>query len=168
MPGPLGILVPWMLSLMLCVLLAGRKLSVLRLSVSVIVSQLLFHVLFVLGLLTPSGVIGGHQHGAPLVLPATTGLTEQVVADGTMWIGHAFAALLTIVLLHRGERMLLGLRDLAVQAVRWLRSCLDDATPVARPLGAAPRCASPAEESLPAAPFLSLLRGRAPPLHPAI
>ncbi|REJ03853.1 hypothetical protein DY023_16125 [Microbacterium bovistercoris] len=168
MPGTLGILVPWMLSLMVCVLLAGRKLSALRLSVSVLVSQFLFHVLFVLGLLTPTGITGGHVHGAPLQLPETTGLTVQVIADGGMWIGHAAAALLTILALHRGERMLLGMRDLAVQAVRWLRSRLDDATPAARPRATAPHCASQAEESLPAAPFLSLLRGRAPPLHPAI
>ncbi|MDR2997573.1 MAG: hypothetical protein LBU78_05595, partial [Microbacterium sp.] len=63
MPGPLGVLAPWLLSLMVCVLLAGRKLSALRLSISVIVSQLLFHGLFVLGMITPTGTIGGHVHG---------------------------------------------------------------------------------------------------------
>ncbi|MFE6734980.1 hypothetical protein [Microbacterium sp. NPDC057650] len=168
MPGPLGILVPWLLSLMVSVLLAGRRLSALRLSISVIVSQLLFHGLFVLGMITPTGTIGGHVHGAALQLPETTGVAAQLVADGSMWFGHACAALLTILALHRGERMLLGLRDLAVLAVRWLRSRLDDATPVALPRVSSPRCASSAQETLPAAPFLSLLRGRAPPLHPAI
>ncbi|MCS3843261.1 hypothetical protein [Microbacterium sp. AK031] len=121
MPGVLGILVPWIFSFMVCVLLAGRKLSVIRLSISVAISQILFHVLFVLGTIEPSGHTGGHVHGAPVVLPASTGMAEAVVADGTMWAGHLLAAVVTVVIAHRGERMLLGLREIAVQIVVWVR-----------------------------------------------
>ncbi len=56
MPGAVGILVPWVFSFMISVLLAGRSLSLIRLGISVAASQFLFHVLFVLGTVTPSGV----------------------------------------------------------------------------------------------------------------
>lgn len=168
MPGPLGILVPWVLSFMVCVLLAGRTLSVIRLSISVAVSQFLFHTLFVLGTITPSGAVAPHVHGAPLVLPAAGAIPDAVVADGTMWLGHAVAALLTIAALHRGERLLLGLRDLAQQSVRWVRRRVATAvfSPLPRPV-AAPSLVADANV-LRGALLLSPLRGRAPPLSPAI
>ena len=168
MPGPLGIAVPWMLSFMVCVLLAGRKLSVIRLSLSVAVSQFLFHVLFVLGTVTPSGTVAPHVHGGPLVLPAATGVPDAVLADGTMWIGHLFAALVTIVALHRGERLLLGLRDLAQQSIRWVRRRVAAVTlaPRATP-STAPGPLSDAVV-LRGALLLSPLRGRAPPLPASV
>jgi hypothetical protein len=168
MPGPLGILVPWVLSFMVGVLLAGRRLSVIRLSISVAVSQFLFHTLFVLGTITPSGVATPHVHGAPLVLPTAGAIPDAVVADGTMWIGHVVAAALTIAALHRGERLLLGLRDLAQQSIRWVRRRVASATfvPPARPLAAPSVFSSPV--ALRDGLLLSTLRGRAPPLSPAI
>lgn len=168
MPGLLGILVPWILSLMICVLLAGRALSLTRLSASVAVSQILFHVLFVLGTITPSGVSAPHVHGAPLVLPPSTGLSEAVVADGSMWISHGIAALITVVTLHRGERLVVALRELAIQAVRWVMRRIDAV--LVRPTLPAPasvhgdfRVARAATSAL-----LATLRGRAPPVLPAI
>lgn len=169
MPGPLGILVPWILSLMVCVLLAGRSLSLTRLSVSVVASQFLFHVLFVLGTVTPSGTAApAHVHGGALVLPESVGLSGAATADGTMWLGHAIAALITVVALHRGERMLLALRDLAVQAVRWMRRRL--AAVLVRPQ-AATRCRIPvgaADATRPQDHLLATLRGRAPPVLSAV
>lgn len=125
MPGALGIVVPWVFSFMICVLLAGRTLSLLRLGISVAVSQFLFHTLFVLGTVTPSGVSVRHVHGAPLVIPASAGVPEAVTADASMWLGHALAALLTIAALYRGERLILAARDLAAQLGRWLRRRVD-------------------------------------------
>lgn len=163
MPGPLGILVPWVLSFMVCVLLAGRRLSVVRLTASVAVSQFLFHVLFVLGTLTPAVAAAPHVHGAPLVLPAG-GVPEALVADGMMWVGHVFAALVTIAALHRGERLLLGLRDLAQQSIRWMRrrAAVLVFLPRPRPV-VVPRVRADATV-LRGALLLSPLRGRAPPL----
>src|SRR5699024_1527126 len=46
MPSLWGIIVPWALSTLVCVLLAGRTLSLWRLSASVVASQALFHQLF--------------------------------------------------------------------------------------------------------------------------
>ncbi|MDQ0646372.1 hypothetical protein QFZ53_000568 [Microbacterium natoriense] len=168
MPGPLGILVPWVLSFMVCVLLAGRRLSAVRLSVSVAVSQFLFHALFVLGTITPSGTVGGHVHGAPLQLPPTEGLSATAAADGMMWFGHLVAALITIVALHRGESMLLALRDLAEQSVRWLRRRIDAIlfTPTPSPVGSPTASREP--EALRDLAFLSPFRGRAPPVLAAV
>jgi hypothetical protein len=168
MPGVLGVLVPWVFSFMVSVLLAGRTLSVIRLGISVAVSQFLFHMLFVLGTITPSGVSIPHVHGAPLVLPAMSGIPETVTADASMWLAHALAGLLTVAALHRGERLLLTLRDLALQLVRWLRRRADQtlvlpALPVARGLRGCFEVARAAVLVL-----LATLRGRAPPLSAAI
>lgn len=168
MPGPLGILVPWVFSFMICVLLAGRSLSLIRLGISVAVSQFLFHTLFVLGTIAPSGVSTPHVHGAPLVLPPTTGIPESVSADASMWLGHALAALLTVAALHRGERLILALRDLAVQLVRWVRRRVDralvlPALRVAAHLRGRFEVVRAADLVL-----LATLRGRGPPLTAAI
>ncbi|MFJ4224616.1 hypothetical protein [Microbacterium sp. NPDC089695] len=168
MPGALGILVPWMLSFAACVLLAGRRLSLIRLALSVGVSQFLFHTLFVLGTITPSGAAAPHVHGAPLVLPAVAGATGAVVADGGMWVGHLIAALVTVAALHRGERLALALYALAAQAVRWVRRRVDVVlTRPALPRVGAPRAVCALVPSAGSA-LLATLRGRAPPLSPAI
>lgn len=168
MPGALGILVPWVFSFMICVLLAGRSLSLIRLGLSVAVSQFLFHTLFVLGTITPSGVAAPHVHGAPLVLPPTSGIPEAVTADASMWLGHGLAALLTIVALYRGERLILAIRDLALQLVRWLRRRVDHVLvlPALRVVrGLRGRFAVAQALGL---VLLATLRGRAPPLSAAI
>lgn len=168
MPSSLGILIPWVLSFMVCVLLAGRKLSVIRLSISVVISQFLFHVLFVLGTIQPSGQAVGHVHGAPLTLPAATGMTEAVVADSTMWVGHLLAAVVTIAVAYRGERMLLALRALAIQVARWVRRRVDAVLGSpglldVRVLRSAPVSARALEPRI-----FSTLQGRAPPVVHAI
>lgn len=171
MPGLLGIAVPWVLSFMVCVLLAGRKLSAIRLSASVVISQLLFHVLFVLGTVSPSGTATPHVHGAPLMLPADpagSAVAEAVVADSSMWFGHALAAIVTVVVAYRGERLLLALRALAVQAVRWVRRRVDAvlASPMLLVHGKADALF---ERVRPVdAHVLATLRGRAPPVLSAI
>jgi hypothetical protein len=168
MPGALGILVPWVFSFMICVLLAGRSLSLIRLTLSVAVSQFLFHTLFVLGTITPSGISPAHVHGAPLVIPATTGIPEAVTADASMWLGHALAALLTVAALYRGERLIIAVRDLAVQLGRWLRRRVDHvlvlpALRLSRRLHGFFDVANTGDLVL-----LATLRGRAPPLSAAI
>ena len=168
MPGVLGILVPWLLSFMICVLLAGRKLSVTRLSVSVAVSQFLFHVLFVLGTVTSTGNAAPQVHGAPLVLPAGVGTANAVVADGAMWLGHLVAVIVTVAALHRGERLIIALRDLAVRAARWVRRRVE--TALTSPASIAGRKVSALYRSAPPVddPTLATLRGRAPPVFSAI
>ncbi|BDZ40119.1 hypothetical protein [Microbacterium suwonense] len=141
MPGMLGIAVPWLLSLTVCTLLAGRRLSLLRLSVSVLLSQLLFHALFVLGSITPTGVLTPHVHGLaggfgpggfePGALgPGTAVLVPQ---GAGMWFGHLAAGVLTIVLLHRGELIVRALLAAASAVSAWLRRILLVPTRAQRP-----------------------------------
>lgn len=78
-PTAMGVIVPLALSILVCVLLAGRRLSLPRLTVSVGISQTLFHLLF--SLFTPHGsaslnamarsdnglaaLLGSHSHHSP-------------------------------------------------------------------------------------------------------
>ncbi|MGN7978680.1 hypothetical protein ACTJJ4_13975 [Microbacterium sp. 22195] len=119
MPGMLGIAVPWLLSLTACTLLAGHRLSLLRLSASVIVSQLLFHVLFVLGSITPRGGLSPHVHGV-VPLSFTGGAPVLLPQDAAMWLAHAAAAALTIAVLHRGELIVRALLTVARTVGTWL------------------------------------------------
>lgn len=125
-PGVLGFVAPLLLSLFVCVMLAGRTLSMLRLSVSVAASQMLFHALFVLG--TPPGAQASgagssqhHDHAAMMLTPVSPATIELVQGTTTMWIAHAFAAVLTVALLYRGERTLDRLVALAARCAAWLR-----------------------------------------------
>jgi len=119
MPGMLGIAVPWLLSLTVCTLLAGRRLSIVRLSLSVLASQLLFHALFVLGSITPAGGLTPHVHGIAPV--SFSGEPAIVPEDAGMWIAHGIAAVLTIAALHRGELFTRTLMALASELAAWLR-----------------------------------------------
>lgn len=140
MPGWLGIAAPLLVSAMAGVLLAGRRLSLLRLSVSVSISQFLFHTLFVLGAITPVGGMSGHQHGAPLALSPATG-DLIAVPDAGMWLGHALAAAATTLLLYRGERaarqLLYAARTVVMRFVGLIAHAL--MVPVDQPPLVAPR-----------------------------
>jgi len=119
-PGAFGVVVPLALSFVVCTALAGRRLSTWRLAVAVAVSQVLFHSLFVLG--SYDLAAAAHVHGP--ALPVLTGgsALPAITPDAAMWAGHAVAALLTTVALHRGERTLVALRVLAERSVAWLRA----------------------------------------------
>lgn len=113
MPGALGVVVPAVLAVFVSVLLAGRRLSMWRMSLSVMVSQVLFHLLFVLG--TPTTPLeqssGHHGHGAiDMSVVSSSSMTSHAMhGDPTMWFHHAAAAAVTIMLIARGERILAGL-----------------------------------------------------------
>ncbi|MFD0791871.1 hypothetical protein ACFQ0P_15870 [Microbacterium insulae] len=157
-----------------CTLLAGRRLSVVRLSISVVVSQVLFHTLFVLGSVSSGSDAAhvhetrlptAHLHGALAVTPSAGG--EVPAMSGMMWLGHAAAAVLTIVALYAGERTLRALRTIAARLVAWLRRRVSSTiTPVP----------APSRQLLPALRAPSILRGvsatpvsrRGPPLSLAV
>lgn len=119
-PAAAGVLVPWWLSVTLCTLLAGSRFGLPRMAAAVVGSQLLFHALFVLGtggtgaaFVDPPGSHLGHvatgsaDHGAHLVEGAAGHSVHLLGAGLPMQIGHLVAALLTTMLLHRGETVLL-------------------------------------------------------------
>lgn len=95
-------------------LLVGRTLSLGKLSATVLLSQGVFHVLFVaLGAtLTTTGAVSGHRHHTTLAP-----LTSTVSPDAGMLDAHVLAAAVTIILLWHGERVLRGI-------ARWVRSTL--------------------------------------------
>jgi hypothetical protein len=172
-PGWLGIAVPWVLSVMVCTILAGRKLSLLKLSVAVVVSQLLFHTLFVLGTVSTvaSGAmpVGAHAHVLMPVAPVSDAtaimVPVMVQSDLTMWLMHGLAAMVTVAALYRGERAVLHLRSVTAEFAGWMRRRLVRAVPVLflRPFGRLATDTSPGWHVAPA-PHLTLLRRRGPPL----
>lgn len=118
MPGWLGIVAPWLLSIMVCTLVSGSRMSPVRIVVGVIASQLLFHALFVIGTVTPTAPSGGHHHNVAIVLD--TPASALLVAESSMWAGHLLAAAVTIYVLVHGEIVVTVLRTLAARLVTWL------------------------------------------------
>ncbi|WP_160298176.1 hypothetical protein [Microbacterium hydrocarbonoxydans] len=103
---------------------AGRRPSLPRLVLSVIVSQFLFHTLFGLGAGTQGAGLTLHavgHHGQFIVVSSTSASRPlaHTGIDVTMWAGHAVAAIITVFALHFGERMLLLLRGIAEQVRAW-------------------------------------------------
>lgn len=151
LPRALGLAVPWTLSLAVCVLLAGRTLSLSRLVLGTGISQALFHLLFVLGAAptaAASAISGAHDHhlpGVALVDAAVTAsgtvsvATGAVGTDALMWVGHALAALVTAGAVHRGERAVRRLAGILLLCLRALRTRVLSALvlPHAAPAGAA-------------------------------
>jgi hypothetical protein len=162
MPGMLGISVPWLLSLTVCTLLAGRSLSLLRMSASVLASQLLFHALFVLGSITPAGGLSPHVHGAlPLSFSGEVVLVPQ---DAGMWSAHAIAAVLTVIALHRGELIVRALLTVASDLAAWLRRIVPAGVLVALDAPAQRRWAVTAAP-VPRGPLRAQIHRRGPPLR---
>lgn len=113
LPGPVGVVLPWILAVLICIAVAGRTLSVWRLSVSVVASQILFHALFVLGAGPGDGTAPtGHAHGARGMALESSGVAQ---GDIGMWIAHVLAGVATIALLHRGELVVRALLSAGVE-----------------------------------------------------
>lgn len=115
-PGFAGIAVPLALAVLTCLPLSGRRLSLTRLAVSVVVSQVLFHALFVLGAPAPAATAPAMDHSmhgmhgmhgsAHLTLTDVAPLASSSLWVPVMWIGHVGAAIVTIAALHHAERVL--------------------------------------------------------------
>ena len=171
MPGWIGIAVPWVLSVMVCTLLAGRALSLWRLALAVTISQLLFHTLFVLGFVASGLSTGGQSahagpgsHSAQLLMPLPAAAVSALPPDATMLLWHGFAAVVTVAALYRGERALLKLREFATALVAWAaRTLATFDAPVLLP-AARTRATGLSPRPLGAGPALSSLQRRGPPL----
>ncbi|GAA3667681.1 hypothetical protein [Microbacterium marinilacus] len=169
-PGWLGLLLPWLLSLPVGMLLAGRRLSLWRLSTSVAASQALFHVLFVLGTPSDAALVlaphGGHSATAGTIVSAVEPHAATMLhGDLSMWLWHGLAAVLTVAWLHRAERVAAGLRVAATRVAAWVRRRFD-APVLPLPLRAAPLTAAPGWSSwhLVSEAQLAPLSRRGPPL----
>lgn len=140
----------------LCIALVGRRRSLPGLAVAVAVAQLALHAAFAaVGGAAPLVGYGPHQHA---LSPFDGALAIAAVdpAAAAMTLGHAAAALVTIVVLAWGERLLAAI-------AHGIRRLLRPAPPIvpARPT-AAPLIASPCREFV-AAAFLDCVRRRGPP-----
>jgi hypothetical protein len=168
-PGLLAVVVSLAFAGILSIALAGRTLSIWRLSVAVVASQLIFHGLFSLGgagghLATTDAVTAHAHHGGQAVLMAASGSAGAMAADHgwLMTAAHVLAAVITVVALRFGERAFWGLFSTAMVAVRAL---LRDAAVV--PIGHRPPAGalsvvvqSPRQRLAP----LRLMRHRGPPV----
>ncbi|MEY9952399.1 hypothetical protein [Leifsonia sp. EB34] len=128
-PSAVALTLSLVFSSLASIVLVGRRVALWRLTLSVAVSQFLFHALFTL---SPSASfsgmpMGGHLHeGMHLVLvPGAAAGSGAVAAgptflgptflgptflgeDAWMWLAHAAACALTIAVLLHGERTLLA------------------------------------------------------------
>lgn len=140
---------------MLCTILAGAAVSWVRLTVSIGVSQFLFHGLFS-GLGTPVSV--EHVHGAATMIPDAAATPHH---DGSMWLAHAAAGLATLVAFRYGESAFWGLAATATLLFARLIGVFVPVEP-----SPAPAVAFHATATLPrlAAVLLSSMSHRGPPL----
>lgn len=174
MPGYGGILTPWVISTLAAVFLVGKQLSLARLSITVALSQALFHTLFVLGTGASAGLVGvvrpGHEAHGLLVLPATAGAAVGGLAvDPAMLFGHVIAAAITVFALHRGESSVRSLLRAGREFFAWARRQVAAVVAVAIAVQpAVPLRVSHGRERVfraAAEPFLSTLVRRGPPLR---
>ncbi|CAN5157027.1 hypothetical protein BH09ACT3_BH09ACT3_16310 [soil metagenome] len=160
LPNVAGLALVVVFSVLVSVLLTGKRMSLPRLIVSVALSQALFHGAFsLLGAAGGAGVAptGGHAHSMAFVPTATAGAAAD---DAGMWLAHLVAAVVTVLALRFGERAfwgLFGLVDSALHVSRYR------AAPASQPTD---RLAlAPAFDDLPRplSVVLSALRHRGPP-----
>jgi hypothetical protein len=142
-PAILGLTLSLAFSIPTCVILAGKRMRLWRLSVSVGLSQLVFHALFSLGAsgATFEGAEGGHVHPGSHLTLVTSGASGQQMSGGMagmlpndpwMWAGHATAAVVTILALRHGEAAFWALLSTAAgHVVRLIRRVSIEAPVVA-------------------------------------
>jgi hypothetical protein len=128
-PSVVSLAVALSFSGIVCIALTGKTVSLPRLSAAVLLSQVTFHTLFST-MTTPAGSAlpastGAHDHGAAVVL-LTGGTTGAHHSDGWMWLGHAAAALVTIVTLRYGEGAFWRVRGIAALFVRTVFAAAPD------------------------------------------
>lgn len=165
-PGSLAVVLSLAFGGILCIGLAGSRLSLWRVSFSVLASQLIFHGLFAMG-----GAGGGlsaaptapHHQAVSVVLGVQASASVHNAGHGgTMWFAHAVAAALTIAVLLRGEA---AIRSLFASAGLVIRSLFEPLVVAVSP--ASPRCApSTARVCTPRdlGVLLGSMRHRGPPM----
>lgn len=161
LPSSWAMAVAFVAATLVCVACSGRRLSWWRLSGAVAVSQAFFHVLLAADF-GGSSIGGspalGHAHQLGEV---TAPVASHAVIAGiapAMWIAHAVAAVLTVLVIGFGERSVAALVRLARRSFRALR-------PVnALPSPRADVAMSPSVRRAPQSPVLSVVRRRGPPL----
>jgi hypothetical protein len=166
-PAALAVVLSLAFSVPLCVLLAGRRVALWRQSISVAASQLVFHALFGLGA-SSTAISGasGHVHATSQLTVGTAaplGHVHSLLPDSPyMWIGHASAAIVTIVALRHGEAAFWGFARIASIGVVGIIAFLHVVPVTVRRFPLVEADATPAWTVLPNV-TLGSLRHRGPP-----
>jgi hypothetical protein len=164
-PSGLAIVASFTVSVMVCVALTGKRLSLAALSIAVGVSQFLFHAVFsVWAEAAPSTAIGTGHMAAMQMGTLSPAVGHQVMEmDGWMWLGHAAAAVVTIVALRHGELAFWGILLLSGL---WIGSLFSRLPKPQAPASVRPVFVQPARVFAPRglAILLTSLRHRGPPV----
>lgn len=138
-PSVLAIVLSLAFAGIACVGLAGKRLSLWRMSASVAFSQLIFHGIFSsMSGPFPASVALGHVHDAAqtsvALLAATHASHAAWHSAPLMVIAHVGAGLLTLAILRYGERAYWGLVDTTRMLIRVLFAAAPDVAVGAAPL----------------------------------
>lgn len=171
-PGLLAVVVSLAFAGIVSIALAGRSLSTWRLTVAVLVSQLIFHGLFSFGgsggrlSATDASINHAHAAGQSVQLMPAAGSVDAMSAGDhglMMALAHIVAAVVTVVALRFGERAFWGLFTTATVALTALVKVI-----VLTPIPNIPRSIPALSTFLPPRDLLVLLspmRHRGPPVH---
>ncbi|GHD78222.1 hypothetical protein CLV85_1280 [Salinibacterium amurskyense] len=153
-PSLFGMGVSLVISIAICTLLAGRTISLARLSIAIMASQAMYHALFS-SMLAPTGIA---EHNMAAMTFDFSSVAQS--ADSAMSLSHVVAAVVTIVAFRYAEVAFWGLFDTARMFVSRLFATLTlGSTPVLE-FRVVPR-STPAVDLVPR--FLSITRYRGPP-----
>ncbi|MGQ3383180.1 hypothetical protein [Glutamicibacter sp. TV12E] len=117
-PGLLNVALPLSLSVLLCILLGGRHLTLIRLIIMVAASQMLFHLTFSMGsghasMVEPGpGSHGAHDMSMILDLPQASAMPVAQHSGTSMVVAHVMAGIATVYFVHRGDELLAVLAGL--------------------------------------------------------
>jgi hypothetical protein len=132
----IGIVIAFTLAAPVCVALAGRRMSWLRLSVAVVLSQAAFHGLLMVGVggAASSALSRTDAHGAHIGMGGASASVHAMSShtDAWMWVAHAGAAALTVLAFGKGEQAVRALLTLvARRLIAWRSVTLP--TPIRAP-----------------------------------
>jgi len=125
-PGLLNVALPLSLSVLLCTVLGGRRLTLIRLIIMVAASQMLFHLMFSMGsghasMVEPGpGSHGAHEMSMILDLPQASTASMSHHGGVSMIVAHIIAGIATVLFVHRGDELLATLAGL-VAIFSWSR-----------------------------------------------
>jgi hypothetical protein len=164
-PSAFALVACVVLATLVCVALAGKRMSLPRLSISVGFSQFLFHEFFSLWSTSALPNDSGHHPVGGQMLMTVTSMpapAQPMATDPSMWLAHAIAAVITIAALLNGEKAFWGLFQIARLWIAALSS-RPDRGPLPSGTHPVPVVAVPSFLPRDLNLFLSSMRHRGPP-----
>lgn len=125
-PGVLGVAMPLVLTSLVGLSAGGARPNFAGLLATTSSAQFLFHALFTFD--SPDAAAGHAGHGSAVGVVPDMG--AATAGDAWMWQMHVAAALLTAVVLHRGELAAMWLRRVLAALVGHLRPAMPAPLPV--------------------------------------